>query len=77
MIHETSALKELVAPAELKEVLNMLKDRGDIIDYYIGINFTFVEPSKGAEIKLFLLEAVRNIENPRPFIKNRIAKKLK
>lgn len=70
-VFSTRKLRELVAPEDLKDMLEMLKQRGSIRRYRINAATTLIEISKLAEVKLFFAEESKMPTNPHPYVKNK------
>lgn len=68
---KTAELRELVAPAELEDILETLLQKGDIEKYVIKEAYTTIKPSKHGEVKLFIREESVEIQNSRPYVKRK------
>jgi len=67
----TRALRKLVAPADLVDVLEALKQQGLIEFYRISAATTCIEATKFAEIGLLIAEESKQKQNPRPYVANK------
>jgi hypothetical protein len=70
-VFSTRRLKELVAPDDLGEILELLKEKGNITFYRISAATTCIEISKLAEVSLFFDELNKVPINPHPYVKNK------
>jgi len=71
----TRKLRELVAPDELEDILEILKKEKKITFYRINTATTLIEISKLAEISFLLADESKAPTNPHPYVHNKKQKK--